>query len=103
MKLVIIESPYAGNVALNTEYARLCLKDALLLGEAPLASHLLYTQVLDDLVPTEREQGIAAGLAWRTVMDYAVFYTDLGWSRGMHAAKEKYVKEGIPFIERRIY
>lgn len=92
MKLVIIESPYAGEVELNIEYARACMKDSLLRGEAPIASHLLYTQpgILDDLVPEERLQGINAGFAWCRVADYAVFYTDRGWSKGMLAAAEYY-------------
>ena len=29
MKLVILESPYAGDVAANEEYARLCVRDSL--------------------------------------------------------------------------
>ena len=43
MRFVIIESPYAGNVEENEEYARKCLRDCLMRGEAPFASHLLYT------------------------------------------------------------
>jgi hypothetical protein len=43
-----------------------CLHDCLEPGEAPFASHLLYTQpgVLCDGVANEREQEIKAGLAW---------------------------------------
>jgi hypothetical protein len=83
---VILESPYAGDVAVNEEYARACLRDSLLRGEAPIASHLLYTQpgVLDDLVAEERQHGIDAGLAWGAVAEKTVVYTDRGISRGMH-------------------
>lgn len=99
MRLVIVESPYAGHVEENVNYARAALADCLRRGEAPIASHLLYTQpgVLDDNKPEERALGIAAGLAWRTVSDVAVFYVDHGWSRGMLAAREIYEKEGKPF------
>jgi hypothetical protein len=85
MRLVIIESPYAGDVESNVEYARRCVGDSLSRGEAPIASHLLYTQpgILDDLVPFERQQGIDAGLAWRRVADGSVVYTDRGISQGM--------------------
>lgn len=85
MKLVILESPFAGDVEANTEYARRCLRDSLLRGEAPIASHLLYTQpgVLDDNIPVERQHGIDAGLAWKKVADKSVVYTDRGVSRGM--------------------
>ena len=83
MRLVILESPYAGDVERNVAYARAALKDSLSRGEAPIASHLLYTQVLDDNNPTERQQGIDAGLAWREVTEATVVYTDLGISAGM--------------------
>ena len=69
MRLVIIESPYAGNVPLNLLYLRACMRDCLSRGEAPFASHALYTQpgVLDDGDPAERAHGIEAGFAWRAV------------------------------------
>src|SRR4051794_36682614 len=67
VRLVILESPYAGDVERNTLYARRALKDSLMHVEAPIASHLLYPQVLDDLIPSERQLGIDAGLAWRKV------------------------------------
>ena len=71
MKRVIIESPYAGNIKRNLEYARACVKDSLLRGEAPIASHLLYTQegILNDSISEERRLGIDAGLAWMEVAD----------------------------------
>lgn len=85
MRRVIVESPYAGDVERNVEYARRCIRDCLLRGEAPIASHLLYTQpgVLDDNVPSERQHGIDAGLAWGAVADATVVYVDLGTSNGM--------------------
>jgi hypothetical protein len=87
---VIIESPYAGNVELNERYLRACLRDSLLRGEAPYASHGLYTQegVLDDLDADERECGMLAGFAWGDVAELRVFYIDLGMSNGMQRAKE---------------
>ncbi len=103
-KLVIIESPYAGNIEENIKYARKCLRDSLLRGECPIASHLLYTQngVLDDDVPLERKIGIEAGLEWRKVCDKVVFYEDFGWSKGMLEAKKLYDQEGKKYIIRRL-
>lgn len=88
MRLVVLESPYAGDVDRNVAYARAAIGDCLRRGEAPIASHLLFTQpgVLRDDVPEERVLGIAAGLAWHDVADAIVFYVDLGWSRGMFGA-----------------
>lgn len=85
MRLVIIESPYAGDVINNIEYARKCVRDSLSRGEAPLASHLLYTQtnILSDDVPQERQWGIDAGLAWGALAEATIVYTDRGISKGM--------------------
>lgn len=91
MRLVIIESPYAGDVGSNVAYARRCVRDSLLRGEAPIASHLLYTQpgILDDDIPAERQRGIDAGLAWARVARVSVVYTDLGISMGMEVGITK--------------
>ena len=98
MRLVILESPYAADtpegIAANVGYARACVRHSLSQNEAPVASHLLYTQVgiLRDEVPEERQWGIDAGLAWRRVAEASVVYVDRGISRGMEygiaAAKE---------------
>jgi|TARA_R110000737_G_scaffold296167_1_gene302787 hypothetical protein len=86
MRLVILESPFAGDEQANIDYARLCVRDSLVRGEAPIASHLLYTQptILDDSVPEERQHGIDAGLAWGIVADATIVYTDRGISDGMY-------------------
>jgi hypothetical protein len=87
MRRVILESPFAGDVAANVTYARACVRDALLRCEAPLASHLLYTQdgILDDGARNERAHGINAGHAWMHLADAVVVYTDRGISEGMAA------------------
>lgn len=86
MELVIIESPYAGDVESNLTYLRACMKDCLVhRQESPYASHGLYTQpgVLDDTIPSERELGIQAGFLWRQLAKRSVFYMDRGFSTGM--------------------
>jgi hypothetical protein len=87
MRRVILESPFAGRNAWqrfrNRRYARACMRDALARGEAPLASHLLYTQMLNDNLPHERTLGIEAGLSWLHVAAASVVYIDRGISRGM--------------------
>lgn len=104
MRLVIIESPYAGDVETNVAYARECVRDSLERGEAPIASHLLYTQpgILDDDKPHERAWGIDAGLAWRRVADASVVYTDLGTSRGMEYGIAAALEAGRPVEYRTI-
>jgi len=64
-------------------------------GEAPIASHLLYTQpgVLDDFDKYERSLGIEAGLVWGELADKTVVYTDLGINPGMTQGIERAEKE----------
>ena len=102
MRRVLIESPFSAPTPQGVEehirYARACLKDALRRGEAPLASHLLYTQdgVLDDTVPEERQWGIEAGLTWYLVAEACVVYTDCGLSKGMAYGIARAKKLGLP-------
>lgn len=103
MKRVILETPYAGDVEINTKYARKCMLDSLKRGEAPLLSHLLYTQVLDDMTPEERKQGIAAGLVWGNVADVTVVYSDYGISKGMEYGIEDALKNGRPVEYRKLF
>src|ERR1035437_3956418 len=104
MRRVILESPYAGDVEANVKYARRCVRDALARGEAPIASHLLYTQlgILRDEVPQERQWGIDAGLAWRTVAEASVVYTDRGISKGMEYGIAASRAAGLPVEMRSI-
>ena len=104
MRRVILESPYAGDTAANIDYARRCVRDALARGEAPIASHLLYTQpgILRDDVPQERQWGIDAGLAWRDVAEACVVYTDRGISKGMEYGIAATRAAGIPVEMRSI-
>lgn len=87
---------------MNVRYARACLLDALSRGESPIASHLLYTRVLDEADPLQRAQGIEAGLAWRRVADASVLYTDRGISPGMAAGAALAERAGIPVEHRSI-
>lgn len=96
MILVLLESPYAGDVDRNLRYARDCMRDCLMRREAPFASHLLYTQpsVLDDHHPSERALGIEAGFVWGACAEKTVVYTDLGISSGMRLGIERARREG---------
>lgn len=90
---VLIESPLSApsqtGLGLNQLYGRAALRDSLLRGEAPMASHLLYAQtfVLDDTDPAEHEIGMLAGFSWLPLVERVVVYVDRGISLGM--------KEGI--------
>ena len=75
MTLVIIESSFAGDMERNIKYARRCMRDSLIRGEFPFASHLLYTQegILDDTKPDERKLGIEAGFEWGSLRILLLF------------------------------
>lgn len=87
MSRIILESPYKAKTFIgrwiNKRYARKCMRHSLALGEAPFASHLLYTQVLNDQNAHERKWGIEAGFAWTTAAGKIAVYIDRGISDGM--------------------
>jgi hypothetical protein len=100
--IVCIESPfkpskadiakYAGRYSeaellrQNLIYARLALLNSLMRGEAPVASHLLYTQVWSEK-PELRQNGIRAGVELHHRVDLVCLYIDLGVSEGMKSAE----------------
>lgn len=102
MRFVLLESPFAGDVDRNREYAMRSMRDSLMRGEAPFASHLLYTQMLDDTIPAERRMGIEAGLEIGKYAVATVVYTDLGISSGMQYGIENAERLNRPIEYRSI-
>ena len=108
MKRVILESPYGSEddavVAENVRYARACMRDCVMRGESPYASHLLFTQpgILDDRNPEERKLGIEAGLSWGQEAKATVVYTDRGVSDGMKQGIERAIEDGRPIEYREL-
>ena len=98
----IVESPYRGEVARNKAYLDRCLLDSLRRGEAPIASHKIFTDILDDNSPNQRNIGIKAGLAWIQVADVMAVYTDFGISDGMENAMSRARLHKIPIELREI-
>jgi len=103
MERVVVESPYAGDVEENVEYAILACIDCLNRGESPYASHLFFTQFLDDTNPGERKAGIEAGFAWGDVASKTVVYADNGVSDGMKAGITRARQAGQEIEYRLIY
>jgi hypothetical protein len=67
----------------NVKYALACCRWASDRGLAPFASHLFYTQFLDDTDEAERECGIQSGFAWGKVAQKRIFFVDRGFTSGM--------------------
>ena len=66
---IYVASKYAGDVEKNTAFAVNCCRRVIDEGCMPIASHLLYPQMLDDNNPDEREMGLMFGLALLAVCD----------------------------------
>jgi len=62
-KKIYVVSAYRGNVDFNTLMAQKYCRYVTTQGFIPIASHLLFTQFLDDRIPEERETGCLYGLA----------------------------------------
>ena len=88
-KRVIIESPYRANDINSLEthkaYLKVAMMDSIMRGEAPCASHKLYTDIFNDDDENERKLGIELGFAWLQAADLVAFYVDFGFSAGMSA------------------
>lgn len=83
---VLIESPYNGHpdgIEGAERYAKACMKYAIDHGATPLASHLLYTQVLDDRKPEERAKGKQLGWKWLRHVHEIWVFVDYGMTEGM--------------------
>lgn len=112
--VTMVESPYSGNIDRNVRYLLICHFDcAVVHREVPYSSHSYMTQhprakrffVSDDEKKWDvltRDQAIESSHIIRKRCDRTVFYTDLGWSTGMKAAKEFCQTNGLPFEERRV-
>lgn len=80
------------------------MNDSFKRGEAPIASHLLYTQegILNDDIPEERQKGIEAGLLWGEHASKTVVYIDLGISDGMKEGIQRAKEAGRPIEQRQL-
>lgn len=103
-KRVLIESPFAGETPADEErnkrYLEACIRDCCLRGEAPFASHKMYTVALDDTDPEERELGIKAGFVYRETTELSAVYVDLGVSKGMQWGIEHALETSHPVEHR---
>ena len=105
--LVVVESPFSAptnkEIIRNVYYAMLAVRDSLDKGEAPYASHLFFTQMLDDSLEYERMMGIDAGLVVASGARYTVVYADLGISSGMQYGIDAAAKLNRNIIKRYLF
>lgn len=101
--LTIIESPFSGDTFRNVLYAQAAVRDSIARGETPFASHLFFTQVLQDELLDEREQGFRLASRFYGFAKQVVLYTDLGISKGMIWGMERARDHGIPVVQRQMF
>lgn len=83
---VYICSKYAGNIEVNVWRAINFCRYAISKGKIPIASHLLYPQILDDRNPVQREMGLQFGLALLSICSEVwVFNENRELSEGMRS------------------
>ena len=93
--LVYICSPYAGDVLNNERKARRYCQFAVRKRAIPLASHLLYPQILNDDDPGDRQLGLFFGTVLLGKCDECwVFGATVSSGMATEIAKAK--KRGIP-------
>jgi hypothetical protein len=125
LTLAVIESPYSApslvRFAMHVRYARAAVLDAIELGYAPLASHLLYPQegILSEASSSDRERGIRAGhVPYAYVLPrydespiyglraatfgrpFCLVYPDFGISDGMRAGIKEAKTHGCQVLHR---
>lgn len=62
MKLIVVCSPYSGNILQNTKKAKEYCKYIYRQGHIPFVPHLFFPTFLNEDVPEEREAGIQLGI-----------------------------------------
>ena len=101
MKLVIVCSPYQGNILDNTEKAKEYCKYVCRQGHTPFAPHLFFPRFLKENNSDEREAGIRLGIEVLKRADEIWIFGDTvteGMKQEIEAAKKfnktiKYFKE----------
>lgn len=94
---IYVDSRYAGDIEANIAAAIRCCQYVIKNGGMPIASHLLYPQMLNDNDPRQREMGLAFGLELLVLCDEVwVFYDETGLSTGMRAEEAEAKRRGKP-------
>lgn len=95
MKIIYVASPCAGDIEKNTAFAKTACHHVMEQGHAFFCPHLLYSNILDEHNPKERQLGLDMGLAMlKTCDELWVFGERI--SQGMMAEIEEAKRLSIP-------
>ena len=96
---IYVASPCAGNIEGNVAAAIRYCQSVIDQGHMPIASHLLYPQMLDDNNPDEREMGLMFGLALLAVCDEVWVFGEVSAGVAREVAEAKRLKKRIRYFE----
>lgn len=96
---VYVASKYAGDVDANITAAVTYCRRVIDAGYMPVASHLLYPQILDDNIPEERELGLMFGLALLRMCDEVWVFGTVSPGVAQEIEEAKRLKKQIRYFE----
>lgn len=96
---VYVASRYAGDTGRNTAAAIAYCRRVIDEGYMPVASHLLYPQMLCDADPEERELGLSFGLALLRMCDEVWVFGEVSSGMAQEIEEAKRLKKQIRYFE----
>ena len=96
---IYVASRYAGDVEANVKAAIRYCRLVIDRGYMPIASHLLYPQILHDDDPVERELGMLFGLALLRDCDEVWVFGEVSPGVAREVEEAKRLQKRIRFVE----
>lgn len=96
---VYVASRYAEDVGRNTAAAITYCRRVISEGYMPVASHLLYPQILNDNDPNERDLGLLFGLALLRMCDEVWVFGSVSPGVAQEIEEAKRLKKQISYFE----
>lgn len=96
---IYVASRYAGDVDANVSAAVTYCRRVIDEGYMPVASHLLYPQILNDNIPEERELGLLFGLALLRLCDEVWVFGEVSPGVAQEIAEAKRLKKQIRYFK----
>ncbi len=96
---IYVASKYAGDVDENVKAAATYCRKVIEEGYMPVASHLLYPQILNDNIPAERELGLLFGLALLNVCDEVWVFGEVSAGMQKEIEEAKRLNKRLKFIK----
>ncbi len=99
MKKVYVVSRYAGDVQANVKAAVNFCRKVIDAGYMPIASHLLYPQMLDDSNPAQRSLGLTFGLELLKLCDEVWVFGSVSLGMLIEIEEAKQLNKKIVYFE----